>query len=112
MGRIRSGESEGASSVDEVKSLLDSFVKTGIKGNTISSLYDRSREMGIAPCAYVAIDTALWDLKAKAGLPLYNLLGFPKPFVPTSVTLKLIHQRLSKKGYQLLWKENLLNRLK
>lgn len=44
--------------------------------------------MGIAPCAYVAIDTALWDLKAKkAGLPLYNLLGFPKPFVPTSVTL-------------------------
>jgi len=87
-GESAPGESEGASSVDEVKSLLDSFVKTGIKGNTISSLYDRSREMGIAPCAYVAIDTALWDLKAKkAGLPLYNLLGFPKPFVPTSVTL-------------------------
>ena len=61
-GESAPGESEGASSVDEVKSLLDSFVKTGIKGNTISSLYDRSREMGIAPCAYVALDTALWDL--------------------------------------------------
>ena len=87
-GESAPGESEGASSVDEVKKLLESFVKTGIKGNTISSLYDRSREMGIAPCAYVAIDTALWDLKAKkAGLPLYKLLKFPKPFVPTSVTL-------------------------
>ena len=87
-GESAPGESEGASNVDEVKQQLETFVKRGIRGNSISSLYDKSKEMGIAPCAYVAIDTALWDLKAKeAGLPLYNLLGFPKPFVPSSVTI-------------------------
>ena len=51
-------------------------------------LYDRSRELKIPPCAYVGLDTALWDWQAKKeGLPLYKLLGFPRPKTPTSVTI-------------------------
>jgi len=112
-GESAPGKSEGASSINEVKTLLESFVKTGIKGNTISSLYDRSKEMGVAPCAYVAIDTALWDLKAKkAGLPLYNLLGFPKPFVPTSVTLGINSPEVIKDRIPIIMKGKSIKSLK
>ena len=44
--------------------------------------------MKTPPCAYVGLDTALWDWQAKKeGLPLYKLLGFPRPKTPTSVTI-------------------------
>ena len=112
-GESAPGESEGASSVDDVIKHLETFIKTGIKGNSISSLYDRSKEMGIAPCAYVAIDTALWDLKAKeAGLPLCNLLGFPKPSVPSSVTLGINPPKVIKERIPIIMKGKSIKSLK
>lgn len=50
--------------------------------------YAAMREAEIDPPAMAALDTALWDMLAKrANLPLYRLLGLPKPLVPTSVTI-------------------------
>ncbi len=112
-GESAPGESEGASNVDEVKNQLEKFVKTGIEGFSISALYDRAKEMGIAPCAYVAIDIALWDLKAKeAGFPLYNLLGFSKPSVPSSVTIGINSPEVIKDRIPILMEGSSIKSLK
>ena len=87
-GEAAPGKSEGAESVIKVKQALEKFISTGINNSSIQELYDRSRELKIPPCAYVGLDTALWDWQAKKeGLPLYKLLGFPRPKTPTSVTI-------------------------
>ena len=87
-GEAAPGKSEGAESVIKVKQALEKFISTGINNLSIQELYDRSRELKIPPCAYVGLDTALWDWQAKKeGLPLYKLLGFPRPKTPTSVTI-------------------------
>ena len=44
---------------------LEDFISQGIKDNSIYELYEKSREMGIAPCAYASLDMALWDLISK-----------------------------------------------
>jgi L-alanine-DL-glutamate epimerase-like enolase superfamily enzyme len=82
------GGSEGASTADQIQIFLNEFIATGIEGFSIYELYDRAREMEIPPCAYVALDTSFWDWTAKkAQLPLRQLLGFPRPHTPTSVTI-------------------------
>ncbi|PWH11151.1 dipeptide epimerase [Bacteroidetes bacterium SCGC AAA795-G10] len=87
-GEAAPGKSEGAESVMKVKQALEKFISTGINNFSIQELYDRSRELKTPPCAYVGLDTALWDWQAKKeGLPLYKLLGFPRPKTPTSVTI-------------------------
>ena len=87
-GEAAPGSTEGASSVEEIQTALEAFIAEGIEGLSIQALYDRARKEGIPPCAYVALDTVLWDWTAKkAGLPLYQLLGFSKPSTPTSVTI-------------------------
>ena len=73
MGRSCNGKSEGAESVTKVKQALEKFISTGINNFSIQELYDRSRELKTPPCAYVGLDTALWDWQAKEGLPLYKL---------------------------------------
>ena len=87
-GESAPGKTENAESPEIVKKQLKNFISTGVDKSSIYKLQQRSLEMKIAPCAYAALDMALWDLKAqKANLPLYKYLGLPKPFVPTSITI-------------------------
>ena len=87
-GEAAPGSTEGASTTEEIRQYLEEFISQGIEGESIQALYDKARKAGIPPCAYVALDTALWDWTAKkAGLPLYQMLGFSKPHTPTSITI-------------------------
>lgn len=102
-GEAAPGETEGAGTPEEVQKELERFVATGIEGESLQDLYDRSKELNIPPCAYAAIDIALWDWKAKkAGLPLYQILGFQRPHVPTSVTIGINTPDVIKKRIPLL----------
>ena len=102
-GEAAPGETEGAGTPEEVQKELERFVATGIEGESIQDLYDRSKELKIPPCAYAAIDIALWDWKAKkAGLPLNQILGFPRPYTPTSVTIGINKPDVIKKRIPLL----------
>ena len=87
-GEAAPGKTEGADTPEAVQEALEKFIALGIDGVSIQALYDRARALEVPPCAYVGLDTALWDWTAKkAGMPLYQMLGFPRPHTPTSVTL-------------------------
>ena len=102
-GEAAPGNSEGAATAEAVQEALEKFIATGIEGFSIHELYDRAREMNIPPCAYVALDTAFWDWKAKkAQLPLRQLLGFAKPQTPTSVTIGINPPEVIKERIPLL----------
>lgn len=102
-GEAAPGETEGAGTPEEVQKELERFVATGIEGESIQDLYNRSKELKIPPCAYAAIDIALWDWTAKkAGLPLNQILGFPRPHTPTSVTIGINKPDVIKKRIPLL----------
>ena len=102
-GEAAPGETEGAGTPEEVQKELERFVATGIEGESIQDLYDKSKELKIPPCAYAAIDIALWDWTAKkAGLPLNQILGFPRPHTPTSVTIGINKPDVIKKRIPLL----------
>jgi L-alanine-DL-glutamate epimerase-like enolase superfamily enzyme len=102
-GEAAPGSTEGASSAAAVQQILESFISKGIEGESIQSLYDQAQADKIPPCAYVALDTALWDWTAKkAGLPLYQLLGFSKPHTPTSVTIGINSPEVVKERVPLL----------
>lgn len=87
-GECAPGKTEGASSIDIAeKSLLD-FIETGISSLSIYEVNKKARDLNIAPCAFAALDIALWDWKAKKSrLSLNNILGLPKPCTPTSITI-------------------------
>lgn len=54
----------------------------------LHALNQLGHELEIEAVALAALDGALWDLKAKqAGMPLFRLLGLPKPTAVTSVTM-------------------------
>ena len=56
-----------------------------------------ARENGVAPCAWAAVDVALWDsLSRGAGQPLYRLLGLPHKGVATSVTIGILPPQVVK----------------
>ena len=84
-------KNEKAETVDEMQDQLTAFLEQGIESNTIEELNQRAKQVKIAPCAYAALDMALWDWKAKkTQLPLHQLLHLPRPSVPTSLTLGII----------------------
>lgn len=66
---------------------LEAFATEALVANPHEN-YARMRRAYIDPPAMAAMDVALWDLLAKqANMPLYRLLGLPKPTHPTSVTI-------------------------
>lgn len=102
-GEAAPGNTEGADSPEEVQQILEEFIAQGIEGASIQSLYDLAKAQKIPPCAYVALDTALWDwIAKKAGLPLYQILGFSKPKTPTSVTIGINQPEVVKERVHLL----------
>lgn len=87
-GEMAPGTTEGAGTVEEGKEALKKFDEDDLNQLSISELYDKGRELEVAPCALAALDIARWDHLGKtANLPLYQLLGLPFPKVPTSVTV-------------------------
>ena len=69
--------------------------------------------MKTPPCAYVGLDTALWDWQAKKeGLPLYKLLGFPRPKTPTSVTIGINSPEVVKERIPILLEGTTVKSLK
>lgn len=90
-GEAAPGKNEKAETIEKIQDQLTDFLKEDIESDTTEILNKKAKKMGMAPCAYAALDIALWDWKAKkAQLPLYQLLQLPKPTVPTSITLGII----------------------
>ncbi len=55
---------------------------------SIREIYHQAMQRSLPAPAVAALDMALWDLQAKrAGLPLYEYLGFALPQVASSVTI-------------------------
>ena len=97
--RVRQGEHEGIGEcapgtgftetlAAQAQSELASLVGSITEGMSIHEVWQLGMSRGLDSGAVAALDTALWDLKAKqAGMPLIDLLGLPWPTVPTSVTI-------------------------
>ena len=87
-GESAPGKTEGASSVIEVEDELNRLISSGIEDISHFEIYKKSKDLNIPPCAYAALDMALWDLRAKkARVSLSSFLGFPNPKTPTSLTV-------------------------
>lgn len=107
------GRNEKSDTVEEMQNQLTTFLEEGIESSSIEELNQRAKQMGIAPCAYAALDMALWDWKAKnAKLPLYQMLQLPQPFVPTSLTLGIITPELVKERIKILLENTSVKALK
>ena len=102
-GEAAPGKNENADSPEKVIEELKRLEASGLDGLTIYEIEARARALQIAPCAYAGLDIALWDWTAqKAQMPLYQLLGFPKPKQPTSLTIGINPPEVVKERIPLL----------
>lgn len=102
-GEAAPGKNENADTPEKVIEALQRLVATGLEGLSIYAIEQRARALNTPPCAYAGLDIALWDWTAKkAQLPLYQLLGFPKPIQPTSVTIGINPPKVVKERVPLL----------
>jgi L-alanine-DL-glutamate epimerase-like enolase superfamily enzyme len=87
-GEMAPGDSEGASTAEEGRMILEKFFQPDHEHRSVHEIYELGRKEGIASCALAALDMALWDHLAKsAKMPLYQMLGLPIPKTATSVTI-------------------------
>ena len=102
-GESAPGKTEGAKSAEEVQAHLTRLINSDINDLSINQLYQRSKELRIPACAQAGIDIALWDLNAKkAKLSLKDLLGLPKPKVPTSITVGINPPEIVKERVEMI----------
>lgn len=112
-GETSPGASEGAETAEEAQSQLEAFLKEGPHLQSVFETHDAALEANVAPCALAALDMALWDLLAKkAHMPLYKMLGFPKPSQPTSVTLGIMSPEEARERLPLILENMGINTLK
>ena len=102
-GESAPGKTEGAKSAEEVQVHLTRLINSGINDLSIHEVCQRSKDLNIPACAQAGIDIALWDLTAKkAKLPLKDLLGLPKPKVPTSITVGINPPEIVKERVEMI----------
>ena len=112
-GESAPGKTEGAKTTTEVKEHLKKLIESGISDLSIYEIYERSKELKTPACAQAALDIALWDWKAKkAGMSLKDLLGFPSPNVPTSITVGINPPKIVKDRVDLILKNPKIKALK
>ena len=112
-GEAAPGKSEQADSPEKVIEELQRLIATDLSELSVFEIEQRARQMKIAPCAYAGLDIAIWDWTAKkANLPLYQLLGFPTPTQPTSVTIGINPPEVVKERIPLLMEGSTIQSLK
>ncbi len=104
LGEMSPSRTEGASTVTEARKTLESFIESNeLESLSVDEVYDLALAQQVPACALAALDIALWDWLAKKNAqPLYRLLGFPKPSVPTSVTIGINPPEVVKERLPLL----------
>jgi L-alanine-DL-glutamate epimerase-like enolase superfamily enzyme len=104
LGEAAPGVMTGAATAAECEQQLKAFL--GHHDLSRSSPFDAwaaAHAMGVAPCAYAALDVAFWDLLAKrAGLSLYRLFGLSRRSVETSVTVGILPPSLVSERVELI----------
>jgi len=92
IGEAAPGSTTGAETAEECQHQLEGFLRNhDVQHSSIYDSWSAARERHIAPCAYAALDMALWDLLArKSAQPLYKLLGLARRSVATSVTVGIL----------------------
>jgi len=102
-GEVSPGKNENAETPEKARLEIERLIDSGPSIFNTEELNKVSRELNIAPCAQAGLDIAVWDWKAKAKqLPLYKLLGYAKPTVPTSVTIGINPPEVVKERVPLL----------